>query len=190
VNGFTSPVDIVVDGKTVSAAVGAGAVVVAGVDAGSHSLVLRPTQGAASPALTIKTTAGATNTFAAVLSNGAVATAALDDTNAVVPAGATKVRVLHLAPNAGTIQVYRTQPDFPSPVQWQFPFNYNPNPTSAAEPFVQSTVGTWEIRVWRTPADSSGWANAPIKVQISLASGEKKTIAVLDAPGGIGYTTF
>src|SRR5262245_35189864 len=63
VNGFTSPVDVVVDGNTVSSAVGAGAVAVAGVDAGSHSLVLRPTQGAPSAALTIKTTAGATNTF-------------------------------------------------------------------------------------------------------------------------------
>src|SRR5262249_38944793 len=122
VNGFTSPVDVVVDGRTVSPGVSAGAVVVAGVDPGAHSLVLRPSQGAASAALAITTTAGATNTVAAVLSNGAVGTAVLDDTNSIVPAGATKVRVLHLAPKAGTIQVYRTQPDFPTPIQWQFPF--------------------------------------------------------------------
>jgi hypothetical protein len=49
--------------------------------------------------------------------NGAIGSSVLDDTNSVVPAGATKVRVLHLAPSAGTLQVYRTQPDYQQPIQ-------------------------------------------------------------------------
>src|SRR5262249_32933536 len=113
-----------------------------------------------------------------------------DDTNSIVPAGATKVRVLHLAPKAGTIQVYRTQPDFPTPIQWQFPFTYQANPTSLTAPFVQITAGTWEIPAWQTPPPSAGGANAPIKIQVQLAGGEKKTVAILDATGGIGYTVF
>ncbi len=151
--------------------------------------MLRPTQLASSASRSITTTDGSLATVAVVLSaTGIVQGALLDDTNSVVPAGATKVRVLHLAPNAGTIQVFRTQPDFQTPIAWQFPFNYQSDPTPLSAPFYQSTVGTWEIRVWQTPPDSSGassgWANAPIKIQIPLAGGEKKTVMILDKPGG------
>jgi hypothetical protein len=117
-------------------------------------------------------------------SNGAVASAVLDDTGSVVPAMATKVRVLHLAPNAGELRVYRTQPDYQQPIAWQFPFTYQAQPNPLSAPFFQSTVGSWEVRIWQTPADSSGWGAAPVKVVIPLNSGEKKTILMLDKPGG------
>jgi hypothetical protein len=117
-------------------------------------------------------------------SSGALATLALDDTNSVVPSGATKVRVLHLAPNAGVLQVYRTQPDYQQPISWQFPFTYQAQIDALSAPFYQSTVGSWEIRAWQTPADASGWANAPARVVIPLNSGEKKTVLILDKPGG------
>lgn len=185
INAFSTPVDVIIDGKVAIASLAAGAVNSAAADAGSHTLVLRPTGSQTSLSQSVVTAAGALPTIAVVrAANGAMASAVLDDTNSVVPAGATKVRVLHLAPNAGTLQVYRTQPDYPQPVSWQFPFNYQPEPTSLSAPFYQSTVGSWEVRVWQTPADASGWANAPVKVVIPLASGEKKTVVILDAPGG------
>jgi hypothetical protein len=185
VNAITSPVDVLIDGNVAIASLAPGTIGTAAAPSGSHALVLRPTQLAASGSRSITTSDGTIATVAVVLtSTGGVQGAVLDDTNSVVPAGATKVRVLHLAPNAGTIQVFRTQPDFPTPVDWQFPFTYQSDPTAISAPFVQSTVGTWEIRVWQTPADSSGWANAPIKIQIPLASGEKKTVMILDKPGG------
>ena len=189
INAITSPVDVLVDGKVAISSLAPGAIGTTAPVDGNHSLVLRPTQLASSTTRSITTSAGALSTVAAVLaSNGSVQSAVLDDTNSVVPAGATKVRVLHLAPSAGVIQVYRTQPDFPHPIAWQFPFTYQAEPTSLSAPFVQSTVGTWEIHVWQTPADSSGWENAPIKIQIPLASGEKKTVVILDkAGGGIRY---
>jgi len=188
VNAISTPIEVVIDGKTIIPSLFAGGVLLEGLNAGSHTFVARPTQGGASASSSsITTVAGAVNTFAVVQSNGTLATAALDDTNSVVPAGATKVRVLHLAPQAGTIQVYRTQPDFQQPIAWQFPFNYQPNPTSLSAPFYQSTVGTWEIRVWQTPADSTGWANAPIKIVMPLASGEKRTVLILDQPFGLTY---
>jgi hypothetical protein len=185
INAITSPVDVLVDGNVAISSLAPGTIGTTAPVNGSHSLVLRPTQLASSSSRTITTTTGSLSTFAVVLaSNGSVQSAVLDDTNSVVPVGATKVRVLHLAPSAGVIQVYRTQPDFPHPVSWQFPFTYQAEPTSLNAPFVQSTVGTWEIHVWQTPADSSGWDSAPIKIQIPLASGEKKTVVILDKPGG------
>ena len=185
VNAFTAPVDVLIDGAVAIPSLPAGSIGTAAPPAGNHALVLRPTGAGGSVSQPITTATGSLKTIAAVrASNGAIASAALDDTSSIVPPGATKVRVLHLAPNAGELQVYRTQPDFQQPVSWQFPFTYQAEPTSLSAPFFQSTVGTWEVRIWQSPADSSGWASAPVKVVIPLASGEKKTILMLDNPGG------
>jgi hypothetical protein len=185
VNAFTTPVDVLIDGNVAVLSLPAGAIDTLGPASGTHTLALRPTGSSASVSQSISTTTGTLSTIAVVrASNGAIASAVLDDTNSVVPTGATKLRVLHLAPSAGTLQVYRTQPDYQQPIQWQFPFEYQPEPTSLTAPFYQSTVGSWEVRIWQTPADASGWANAQVKIVIPLASGEKKTILILDKPGG------
>jgi len=184
VNAFTTPVDVLVDGNVAIQSLAAGAVATASSTVGNHTIVLRSTTGS-STSQSLTTSSGALNSIAVVrASNGAVSTAVLDDTGSVVPAGATKVRVLHLAPNAGVLQVYRTQPDFQQPVSWQFPFTYQAEMNSLSAPFYQSTVGSWEIHVWQTPANSTGWATAPVKVVIPLGSGEKKTVLILDDPAG------
>ena len=185
VNAFTSSVDVLVDGNVAISGLTAGSISTAFAAPGSHTLVLRPIGAGAPVTQSITSAVGAMSTIAVVRSStGAMSSAVLDDTNSVVPAGATKVRVIHLAPNAGTLQVFRTQPDFQTPTSWQFPFNYQPDPTSLSAPFYQSTTGSWEVRVWQTPTDASGWATAPGKVIIPLASGEKATIVILDKPGG------
>ena len=185
VNAFTTPVDVLIDGTVAVESLAAGSVGTAAPVPGNHTLVLRPTSGGGSVSQSITTTSGALNTIAAVrASNGAVSSAVLDDTASVVPSGATKVRVLHLAPSAGVLQVYRTQPDFQQPISWQFPFTYQAQLNELSAPFYQSTVGSWEVRIWQTPADASGWANAPVRVVVPLNSGEKKTILILDKPGG------
>ena len=185
VNAFTGPVQVLVDGAVAIPSLEAGAVVAVDPAPGDHALELRPAGSGAAASRAITTAANALRTVAVVRgADGALAMAMLDDTNSVVPAGATKVRVLHLAPNAGTLQVYRTQPDHQQPVSWQFPFEYQAEPTSISAPFYQSTPGTWEIRVWQTPADAAGWASAPLKVTLPLAGGEKRTVMLLDAPGG------
>ena len=186
VNAFTTPVDVLVDGSVVQTGLAAGAIDTVRTSLGSHTLVLRPTNGAAPVSRAMDFGAGLGTVVAVRAPNGAVATATLDDTGSVVPAGATKVRVLHLAPNAGTLQVFRTQPDWQTPIAWQFPFTYQPEPTSLSAPFYQSTVGTWEIRIWKTPTDASGWSAATARVTISLGSGEKKTVLMLDdGQGGV-----
>jgi hypothetical protein len=40
------------------------------------------------------------------------------------------------------------------------------------------------VRIWQTSAGASGWANAPLEGIVPLASGERKTILMLDKPGG------
>jgi Domain of unknown function (DUF4397) len=185
VNAFTGPVDVYIDGNLAIGSLAAGSIGTAAPTSGGHTLVLRPTGSGASSSQSITTSAGTLPTFAAVRSSGgAVSSVSLDDTGSVVPNGATKVRVIHFAPNAGTLQVFRTQPDYHTPISWQFPFTYQAEPTSLSAPFYQSTVGSWEIRIWQTPADSSGWANAPVKVVIPLTSGQKKTVVILDQAGG------
>ncbi len=185
VNAFTAPVEVRLDGAVLITSLAPGGMDTAAAAAGSHNLSLRPVGPGVASTRSITTVSGGLSTVAAVRSSdGTLGSAVLDDTNSVVPAGATKVRVLHLAPSAGTLQVYRTQPDFQKPVQWQFPFNYQPDPTSVSAPFLQSTVGTWEIHVWQTPADSTGWDTAPIKIVLPLKSGEKRTVMILDKPGG------
>jgi hypothetical protein len=185
VNAFVAPVDVVIDGSIVHSALPAGAVVHVAAPAGGHTLAFRANGSTVTSSRSITTADNATVTIAAVRNaSGSLSSAALDDTNSVVPPGATKVRVLHLAPAAGTLQVYRTQPDFQTPIAWQFPFNYQPDPTALSAPFYQSTVGTWEVRIWQSPAGASGWATAPVRVVIPLTSGQKRTVLILDQPGG------
>jgi hypothetical protein len=127
VNAFTSPVDVLIDGQVAIGSLAPGAIGTVAPASGSHTLALLPTGSGASASQSITITTGALTTIAAVRrSDGAVAGAVLDDTNSVVPPAATKVRVLHLAPSAGTLQVYRTQPDYQQPIQWQIPYNYHP----------------------------------------------------------------
>ncbi len=185
VNAYTTSVDVLIDGSVAIPALAAGAVATTAPSPGSHALVLRPVGSGDPASRSISVASGALGTVAALRApGGALTTAALDDTGSVVPAGATKVRVLHFAPNAGTLQVYRTQPDYVQPVAWQTPFDYQPAPTTLSAPFYQSTVGTWEVRIWQTPANASGWASAPVKVVVPLGSGEKRTIVILDQAGG------
>jgi hypothetical protein len=185
VNAYNGPVDVLIDGAVAIPSLGSGLVDTARTNEGSHTLAFRPVGHAAGSSLPVTTSAGALRTIAAVrASSGAVGGAVLDDTGSVVPAGATKLRVLHLAPSAGVLQVFRTQPDYQTPIAWQFPFTYQAEPTALSAPFYQSTVGTWEVRIWQTPADASGWATATLRVLVPLASGEKRTILILDNPGG------
>jgi hypothetical protein len=185
VNAFVTPVDVLVDGNVLIAGLAAGTVGTAKPASGAHTIEFRSTTGNGTSSRAVTTAAGSLNTIAVLrTSSGGVSTTVLDDTNSVVPAKATKVRVLHLAANAGTLQVFRTQPDYQTPVSWQFPFTYQSAPNSLSAPFYQSTPGTWEIHIWQTPADASGWASAPIKLIIPLVAGEKKTVVILDDPSG------
>ncbi len=185
VNAYTQPVDVLVDGSVALTGVLPATVDTVQPDAGNHAVALRAS-GSISASLQVQTESGTVRTVAAMRSGTTLAISALDDTNAIVPPGATKVRVLHFAPNAGEIQVFRTQPDWSTPVEWQFPFLYDSLLTDPLDgTYYQSTVGTWDIRAWRKPSEVSlGWDGTTARASFTLASGEKRTVLVLDKPGG------
>jgi hypothetical protein len=186
INAYTQPVDVLVDGTLAASAVTPGRIDSIAQAAGSHAVAFRAAGTTALVSLNVTTGTGALRTIAVVRSGASFSASEFGDTNAIVPAGATKVRVFHLAPNAGEIQVYRTQPDWSTPIEWQFPFLYDSSLTDPlAHPYFQSTVGTWDIRAWRKPSEVAlGWDGTTARVSFALASGEKRTVVVLDKPGG------
>ena len=186
VNAYTQPVDVLVDGALVASGLAPAQIDSVQQAAGAHTVVLRGSGTSATVSVPVTTETGALRTIVALRASGALSAIALEDTNAIVPAGATKVRVLHLAPNAGEIQVFRTQPDWSTPIEWQFPFLYDSALADPlAHPYLQSTVGTWDVRAWRKPSEIAlGWAGTTARVTFTLASGEKRTVLVLDKPGG------
>jgi hypothetical protein len=188
VNAYGQPVDVLVDGVLAVSSVAPGKLDTVPQSAGSHTVALR-SAGVTTAGLQVQTAAASVPTVVALRFGGSLAASALGDTNAIVPPGATKVRVLHLAPNAGEIEVARTQPDWLSPplIGWKSPFLYDSVHIKdpLANPFYQSTVGTWDVRVWLKPSgDALGWNGATARVTFTLASGEKRTVLVLDKPGG------
>jgi hypothetical protein len=189
VNAFAQPVDVLVDGTLAASAVAPGQIDSVGQAAGVHTVALRATGTTTSSSVQLRTAAGAIRTVVAFRWGGSLSASALEDSNAIVPAGATKVRVLHFAPNAGEIEVARTQPDWLAPplIGWKSPFLYDSATVNdrLANPYYQSTVGTWDVRAWLKPSENAlGWGGTAAKVTFTLASGEKRTVLVLDKPGG------
>jgi hypothetical protein len=189
VNAYTQPVDVLVDGALTASAVAPGLIDSIAQAAGVHTVALRATGSTTTSSVQLQTAQGTLRTVVAFRWGASLNASALEDTNAVVPSGATKVRVLHLAPNAGEIEVARTQPDWLAPplIGWKIPFLYDSATVNdpLANPYYQSTVGTWDVRAWLKPSETAlGWDGATAKVTFALASGEKRTVLVLDKPGG------
>jgi hypothetical protein len=179
VNGSLVPVDALVDGFVVGTVQPGAFSPPLGLVSGTRTVSVRTSAtGMISFSLTIA--AGDTVRLAATRSaGGGFAASVLGDSGAVPAPGAGKVRVIHMAPNAGTLQIYRIQPDFPGKVPFVFPFTYLTN-----SGFVQSTPGTWQVRVWATPADSTGWSAALDALSVPVAANVIRTVVVLDKAGG------
>ena len=103
-----------------------------------------------------------------------LAATVLADTGELVPVGKSKLRVAHLSPNAGSIEIWRTQPDFQTPVHIMTPFDY-----LATSPYLQSDPGAWEVFVTR-PGTTTKLATTGL---VQVPSGEKRTVVLLDSAG-------
>lgn len=101
----------------------------------------------------------------------------LADTNAVVPAGKTKLRVAHAAPTAPAVDIWRTQPDFQSPTRVQFPFR-----AGDTSPYLQSDAGNWEVFVTAAGAPATGTRLATTGA-VALTSGQRATVVLVDSAG-------
>jgi len=174
VNASQGLVDIIVDGQTVLHGLAVATVSDRiTVSAGSHQIRLASPTG---PSAQVQLDAANGSTRVAVVTPAAsnLSASVLADTGAIVPTGKTKLRVAHLAAGAGSIEIWRTQPDFQTPVHIMTPFDYQ-----ATSPYLQSDPGSWEVFVTRP---GSG-AKVATTGTVSIPAGEKRTVVLLDSAG-------
>jgi hypothetical protein len=182
VNGSAVPIDVRVDGSMAVTNLSVAAVSAAlALTLGSHNVLLTPTGSASGgSAVNLDVVASGRRTVAATRVTGGAGTAvsamALADTGSLVSAGRSKLRVLHLAANAPPLDIWRTQPDYQTPISILFPYAYLSGAT------VESAAGSWEVRVWPTGAGS--WNAASSAITVLMSSGQLRTVVTLDVPGG------
>jgi hypothetical protein len=112
-------------------------------------------------------------------SSGALNHVVLVDSNTVVPAGASKLRVGHFAKTIGPIDVWRTQPDYATPIRLAFPFPYG-----FTSNYVQSTPGDWKVLVSDTIPAATPTAPMPdtlgMTAAITVPDGGSRTVIIVD----------
>jgi hypothetical protein len=184
VNGTLSgAVRVYVDGQAMSSTVDPGSASASvGIASGTHSVELRPVSGSAGFTRNVKFADGTPVLLVALDSAGRVTPSVLADTGAVVPSNATKLRVAHMASTAQSIEIWRTQPDYNTPIRVQFPFNYRDQ-----SPYLQSTPGNWRILV-SSPVRFGGNPPMPDTLAmsgvISVPAGSSRTVVIVDKQGG------
>ena len=178
-------IDVTVGGQTIITNLARGSVTdFTTVPAGSQQVVFHAAGTAASGSGTILNfTADDTVTVFTIDSSTVINPWVLTDSGAVVTPDKSKLRVVHFAAEAPAIDVWRTQPDFPSLITIMFPFPYR-----AVSPYLQSDPGTWTVLVTTERRDAMGipvlgdslWATGPIEV----TGGGLRTVVLFDREGG------
>lgn len=188
INGAPGAVRVVVDGATQIASLSAASVSAAiDVGAGSHTVELQAIAGgtlSGTSAMQV-TTAQSATAFVTAQSNGSggLVAGVVSDTGAVPAAGMTKLSVINLAASAPALDVWRTQPDYTTPIRLMFPFPYG-----AQSEFVQSTPGAWEVIVTTasppTPGEPDPRTSALATYSLTIGANVAQTLVILDKPGG------
>ncbi|MGZ8455267.1 MAG: DUF4397 domain-containing protein [Gemmatirosa sp.] len=184
VNATQAPIDVLVDGTVVLRGLPLASVSdPLPVTVGARVLQVRAASGATAE-VSVDVAQGSAPTAVALgigIGSSALAAQVLADTGALVPAGKSKLRVAHLAANgAGNVEIFRTQPDFQTPVRIQTPFPYR-----TTSPYLQSDPGTWEVFV--APAGSSGSPKLATTGPVNVPSGERRTVVLLDSAGVLRF---
>lgn len=183
INGTGVPLQVLVNGvvriQTLEPATVATSIPVA---AGSNTIEIRSAAGAppASATTTAAFTDGRSRYIAAFADGTGLAVRAIDDTGDEPVEGASKLRVIHLAGDAGALDIWRTEPAAPTPVRVLAPFPYG-----TASPFAQSAPGSWEVIVTRAvdPVPENPRPVALATIAIITGDAAVATVVVLDAPG-------
>jgi len=179
VNARASSVWVMLDGEA-RALVTEGSALTFALAGGTYTVELRPSGGGIAFTRSLTVSDSGRYVVVAVDSNGSLPVI-LGDTNATVPSGATKLRVAHMAAGAPAIDIWRTQPDYQTPIRVQFPFNYRD-----VSPYLQSTPGAWRVLVSSAvagPGDPMSDTLASTS-PIDIADGRSRTVVVVDKPGG------
>ena len=151
------------------------------LDPGAHQVEVRRSDGSTGFARSVTVQADMPMTVVAYDSLGLLRPAVLEDSNAVVAPGKSKLRVAHFAEAAGQIDIWRTQPDFGTPIRLMFPFNYRD-----VSPYVESTPGAWRVLVSTAISTPTGPMPDTLAMtgSLTVGDGEARTVVVVDRPGG------
>jgi hypothetical protein len=174
INASKVPVDVLVDGRLILQELGVASVLpLIPTALGTHVVGLRAN--GVTTTISVQSITGQLLTTIVLLGTGSSLNASvLVDTGNVIPAGKSKLRVANLAREAGTIEIWRTQPDFQTPVHIQTPFAYG-----ATSPYLQSDPGAWEVFV-TAPGGSAKLATTGA---VTVPSGGRRTVVLLDSAG-------
>ncbi len=150
-------------------------------DPGPHQVELRRADGSGSVGRQVILQADMPMTVVAWDSLGFLSPAVLEDSNSVVAPGSSKLRVAHFAGSAGRIDIWRTQPNYGTPIRIMFPFNYRD-----ISPFVESAPGAWRVLVSSAIDDPVGPMPDTLALTgpVVVAGGEARTVVIVDRPGG------
>jgi hypothetical protein len=188
INGAPGAVRVVVDGSTLIASLAAASVSTAlDVAPGAHTVELQAISSSAlsgTSSTSVTASAGATSFVTARLgASGAVVAGAVSDSGSVPAPGMSKLRVIHLAASAPALDVWRTQPDYATPIRTMFPFPY-----SAQSSFLQSTPGVWEVIVTTASTPTTGEPDPRLSalatLTLTINAGVAQTVVILDKAGG------
>lgn len=181
VNGAAAgSIEIRVDGHLYATVPAASMTPVTLMD-GGHSIEFRVVGSGVATTRTVTAVTGVARTLVLYDTTTGLASSILSDTGAVAPPGKSKLRVAHFAANAPALDIWRTQPDFQTPIRVQFPFPYQ-----AVSPYLQSDVGDWRVMV----SSAAAGVNPPMpdtlanSGPIAIGTAETLTIVVVDKPGG------
>ncbi len=112
---------------------------------------------------------------------GAGFVAVTDNNGAPTTVGKSKVRFIHAAALAPAIDIWRTQPDWQTPIRVMFPFAYG-----AQSPYLQSDPGQWTTYV--SPADQTDTLYA--HPAFTVADGKRATVIIMDSSAAGGLTAI
>lgn len=179
--GSANSVTVLVDGDALFTLAAGSVSAPTAVPVGDHAITLTPSgSGTQASTRDIHVTEGELRTLVVRDSAGIVVPAILPDTGAIVPAGKSKLRVMHAAALAPAVDIYRSQPDFPSLVTVMFPFAYG-----AVSPYIQSDPGTWDIVVTPVGQPDTLYHSGGFTVP----DGKRVTVVIMDISAAGGVTS-
>ncbi|HEX4627559.1 MAG TPA: DUF4397 domain-containing protein [Gemmatimonadales bacterium] len=169
-------VDVEIDGRTVATNLPFGQLSPATALApGPHDVLFRAPAQSSSYALPWTATSGVDYTAFVIDSSGGIDPVVVTDTAATPPPGRGALRIVHFAPHAPAIDVYRTEPGTSALTAVLTPFGYR-----VVSRYFQATPGTWSVVVSHAGLSDTALATGAI----AIGDGQARTVVLLDSVGG------
>jgi hypothetical protein len=169
-------VDLEIEGRTVATSLPFGQLSPATALApGLHDVLFRAPAQSSTYALPWTTTSGEDYTAFVIDSSGGIDPVVVTDGGAVPPPGRGALRIVHFAPHAPAIDVYRTEPGTSALTAVLTPFGYR-----VVSGYFQAAPGAWTVVVSHAGLTDTVLATGPI----AIGDGQARTVVLLDSVGG------